>query len=57
MEIFTGDFDESGLLYWIGTNGRSASEWVNPAQYGLVVVTSSEGRNLPYGKLGKMSDI
>ena len=57
MEIFTGDFDESGLLYWIGTNGRSASEWVNPAQYGLVVVTSSEGRNLPYGKLGKMPDI
>lgn len=26
-------------------------EWVNPAQYGLIVVTSSEGRNLPYGKL------
>jgi hypothetical protein len=24
---------------------------VNPAQYGLVVVTSSEGRNLPYGRL------
>lgn len=30
---------------------RSAIEWVNPAQYGLIVVTSSEGRNLPYGKL------
>ncbi len=24
---------------------------MNPAQYGLVVVTSSEGRNLPYGRL------
>jgi len=24
---------------------------VNPAQYGLVIVTSSEGRNLPYGRL------
>jgi E3 ubiquitin-protein ligase HECTD1 len=24
---------------------------VNPGQYGLVVVTSSEGRSLPYGKL------
>ena len=24
---------------------------MNPGQYGLVVVTSSEGRNLPYGKL------
>lgn len=30
---------------------RTAVEWVNPAQYGLIVVTSSEGRNLPYGKL------
>ncbi|KAJ8321552.1 hypothetical protein KUTeg_000896 [Tegillarca granosa] len=30
---------------------RTSSEWVNPGQYGLVVVTSSEGRNLPYGKL------
>ncbi|KAK2190392.1 hypothetical protein NP493_82g04009 [Ridgeia piscesae] len=45
------DFDENGLIYWIGTNARTAYEWVNPAQYGLVVVTSSEGKNLPYGKL------
>ncbi|PVD26171.1 hypothetical protein C0Q70_13840 [Pomacea canaliculata] len=45
------DFDENGLLYWVGTNGKLVSEWVNPAQYGLVVVTSSEGRSLPYGKL------
>lgn len=48
---YQSDFDEQGLLYWIGTNGRTAAEWVNPAQYGLVVVTSSEGRNLPYGRL------
>ena len=26
------DFDENGLLYWIGTNARTAAEWVNPAQ-------------------------
>ncbi|XP_076672486.1 ubiquitin fusion-degradation 4-like isoform X5 [Andrena cerasifolii] len=45
------DFDESGLLYWIGTNAKTCSEWVNPGQYGLVVVTSSDGRNLPYGHL------
>ncbi|XP_014790157.1 E3 ubiquitin-protein ligase HECTD1 [Octopus bimaculoides] len=45
------DFDENGLIYWIGTNAKTAYEWVNPAQYGLVCVTSSEGRNLPYGKL------
>ncbi|XP_050406417.1 E3 ubiquitin-protein ligase HECTD1 isoform X3 [Patella vulgata] len=45
------DFDDNGLIYWIGTNGRTTTDWVNPAQYGLVMVTSSEGRNLPYGKL------
>ncbi|XP_076297611.1 ubiquitin fusion-degradation 4-like isoform X1 [Lasioglossum baleicum] len=45
------DFDENGLLYWIGTNAKSCTEWVNPGQYGLVVVTSSDGRNLPYGHL------
>ncbi|KAL6425302.1 hypothetical protein ACFW04_009489 [Cataglyphis niger] len=45
------DFDENGLLYWIGTNAKTCPEWVNPAQYGLVVITSSDGRNLPYGHL------
>ncbi|XP_055709356.1 E3 ubiquitin-protein ligase Ufd4 isoform X3 [Phlebotomus papatasi] len=44
------DFDENGLIYFIGTNGKT-TEWVNPAQYGLVTVTSSEGKQLPYGKL------
>ncbi|XP_035116168.1 E3 ubiquitin-protein ligase HECTD1 isoform X10 [Callithrix jacchus] len=45
------DFDENGIIYWTGTNAKTAYEWVNPAAYGLVVVTSSEGRNLPYGRL------
>ncbi|GAB6021555.1 hypothetical protein CHUAL_004153 [Chamberlinius hualienensis] len=45
------DYDENGIIYWIGTNAKTAYEWVNPAQYGLIVVTSSEGRNLPYGRL------
>ncbi|XP_054653507.1 E3 ubiquitin-protein ligase HECTD1 [Dunckerocampus dactyliophorus] len=45
------DFDENGVIYWVGTNAKTAYEWVNPAAYGLVVVTSSEGRNLPYGRL------
>jgi len=51
--VNASDFDENGIMYWIGTNGKtsSPSEWVNPAQYGLVVVTASEGRHLPYGKL------
>lgn len=49
--IHQHDFDDNGLIYWIGSNAKSAVEWINPAQYNLVVVTSSEGRNLPYGKL------
>ncbi|XP_069119002.1 LOW QUALITY PROTEIN: E3 ubiquitin-protein ligase HECTD1-like [Argopecten irradians] len=48
--LHQSDFDMV-LVYWIGTNAKSAYEWINPAHYGLVVVTSSEGRNLPYGKL------
>lgn len=44
------DFDENGLIYFIGTNGKT-TEWVNPAQYQLVTVSSSEGKQLPYGKL------
>jgi E3 ubiquitin-protein ligase HECTD1 len=24
------DFDENGLLYWIGTNGKTRQEWMNP---------------------------
>lgn len=44
------DFDENGLVYFIGSNGRT-TEWVNPGQYGLMNVTSSEGKQLPYGKL------
>ncbi|XP_054264078.1 E3 ubiquitin-protein ligase HECTD1-like [Macrosteles quadrilineatus] len=45
------DFDDNGLIYWIGTNGKTCPEWVNPGQYGLVAVSSSDGRNLPYGRL------
>ncbi|CAD6233691.1 GSCOCG00007258001-RA-CDS [Cotesia congregata] len=48
---YSHDFDENGILYWIGTNAKTSPEWVNPGQYGLVVVTSSDGRSLPYGHL------
>ncbi|KAH8244435.1 hypothetical protein KR026_009855 [Drosophila bipectinata] len=44
------DFDEEGLIFYIGSNAKTC-DWVNPAQYGLVQVTSSEGKTLPYGKL------
>ncbi|XP_053207496.1 E3 ubiquitin-protein ligase HECTD1-like isoform X2 [Panonychus citri] len=45
------DFDENGIVHWVGTNGKTTSDWVNPASVGLVVITSSEGRSLPFGRL------
>eukprot|EP00456_Euglypha_rotunda_P016681 TRINITY_DN15575_c0_g1_i2.p1 TRINITY_DN15575_c0_g1~~TRINITY_DN15575_c0_g1_i2.p1 ORF type:complete len:148 (-),score=16.56 TRINITY_DN15575_c0_g1_i2:11-454(-) len=33
--------DENGLFYWLGTNGQK-SKWKNPAELGLVRVTSSK---------------
>ncbi|KAJ8730811.1 hypothetical protein PYW08_002224 [Mythimna loreyi] len=43
------DFDENGILYFIGSNGGTC-EWVNPGAHGLVSVWSSDGRQLPYGR-------
>jgi len=43
------DFDDQGIIYWIGTNGKRVSEWTNPASANLVYISSNE--NLPYGKL------
>lgn len=48
---YESDFDENGIMYWVGTNAKKAKDWVNPARHSLVVVTSSEGRSLPYGRL------
>lgn len=43
------DFDENGVLYFIGTNAGTC-EWVNPGAHGLVYVWSSDGKQLPYGR-------
>nr|CAB3252456.1 E3 ubiquitin-protein ligase HECTD1 [Phallusia mammillata] len=48
---YTSDFDENGIVYWIGTNAKTSEDWVNPAHHGLLFLTSSDGRSLPYGKL------
>ena len=40
---YTNDFDENGICYWIGTNGRTASDYTNPCSTGLV---SSRFRNI-----------
>ncbi|KIH67050.1 HECT-domain protein [Ancylostoma duodenale] len=47
--IYTSDFDEQGVIYWLGTNGRTASDWTNPATIGIVQVTCSDQRQ-PFGK-------
>ena len=44
------DFDRNGIVYWIGTNAHS-SEWVNPAEFGIVSISCSDGKKIPYGKM------
>ncbi|CAF3339147.1 unnamed protein product [Rotaria socialis] len=33
---YTSDFDQNGILYWIGTNGKTASNYTNPCSTGLI---------------------
>ncbi|GMS95260.1 hypothetical protein PENTCL1PPCAC_17435, partial [Pristionchus entomophagus] len=47
---YTSDFDENGIIYWLGTNAKSESEWTNPASVGVVVATSSEAPRQPFGR-------
>ncbi|EFO28334.2 hypothetical protein LOAG_00153 [Loa loa] len=47
---YTNDFDDKGIIYWLGTNGKTVAEWTNPANVHVVFVTSSDGERLPYGK-------
>lgn len=44
------DFDENGLIYWIGSNAKT-TEWGNPGMYSLVNVFCSEGKKISYGKV------
>lgn len=39
-----------GIIYWLGTNGKTVVEWTNPASVHVVFVTSSDGERLPYGQ-------
>ncbi|XP_045534759.1 E3 ubiquitin-protein ligase HECTD1 isoform X2 [Papilio machaon] len=47
--VYDHDFDENGVIYFIGSNAGTC-EWVNPGAHGLVSVWSSDGRQLPYGR-------
>ena len=44
--VHESDFDMNGIIYWIGTNGRTAPGWVNPSKQSLVNVTTSDGRQV-----------
>ena len=39
------------ICHFSPSSRRTCPDWVNPAQYGLVMITTSDGRNLPYGRL------
>ncbi|CAF0845992.1 unnamed protein product [Adineta ricciae] len=39
---YTNDFDQNGILYWIGTNGKTTSDYTNPCSSGLVAVSCSD---------------
>jgi len=40
--IYTHDFDQNGILYWLGTNARTTSEYTNPNSTGFISVTTSD---------------
>ncbi|CAD5227639.1 unnamed protein product [Bursaphelenchus xylophilus] len=46
---YESDFDTNGLIWYIGTNGTTQSEWINPAAVGVLHITSTDGSKLPYG--------
>ncbi|CAF4655205.1 unnamed protein product [Rotaria sp. Silwood2] len=33
---YTNEFDQNGILYWIGTNGKTVSDYTNPCSTGLI---------------------
>ena len=48
------DFDTNGLLYYVGTNGRTQRDWLNPAQHASLLrlsVAESSRTQLAAGKL------
>ncbi|CAF3371074.1 unnamed protein product [Rotaria sp. Silwood1] len=39
---YTNDFDQNGILYWIGTNGKTVLDYTNPCSTGLISVSCSD---------------
>ena len=51
---YESDFDENGLIYWIGSNGRQKHDggWVNPHSHNfLAKVSLSDAKSLSAGKI------
>ncbi|CAJ0562513.1 unnamed protein product, partial [Mesorhabditis spiculigera] len=46
---YSSDFDDQGIMFWLGTNGKVA-EWINPASIGVVKVTCSDTPKQPFGR-------
>uniref|UniRef100_A0A915DET1 E3 ubiquitin-protein ligase n=1 Tax=Ditylenchus dipsaci TaxID=166011 RepID=A0A915DET1_9BILA len=47
---YDSDFDTNGLIWYLGTNGRSTDHWFNPALVRVVNVCCSDGAKQPYGQ-------
>lgn len=39
---YVNDYDQNGILYWIGTNAKTISDYTNPNSTGLISVTCSD---------------
>ena len=48
---YHSDFDENGLIYYLGTNGKKALNWSNPIKRKIMYATTSFGQNIPFGNI------
>jgi ankyrin repeat protein len=53
---YHSDFDENGLIYWIGTNGKARPDWCNPSSHNsLVKLSISDSKStLAYGQIDEL---
>uniref|UniRef100_A0AC34RA16 E3 ubiquitin-protein ligase n=1 Tax=Panagrolaimus sp. JU765 TaxID=591449 RepID=A0AC34RA16_9BILA len=51
---FGRNFDEKGILFFIGTNGYAEKRYKNPASCGLIKVSSTDGSHMPYDSLDEI---
>ena len=48
---YESDFDRNGLLYFVGTNGTSAGDWINPHTHKSLVRVSMSSGGLVSGRV------